>query len=93
MRPSQIPTDSALQMKGRDGKPLVLFENVFPATPSGKIELQSEIAGEALGRCGADAVMARTTAATYPLMLISPASDKRITSTLAASARSRRPGC
>ena len=29
-------------MNGPDGKPLVLFDNVFPATPSGKIELQSE---------------------------------------------------
>src|SRR5204863_243530 len=42
VRPSRIPTERALQMRGADSKPLVLFENVFPATPSGKVELKSE---------------------------------------------------
>jgi anaerobic selenocysteine-containing dehydrogenase len=42
IRPNQIPTRKALQMTGPDGNPLVLFDNVFPATPSGKIELKSE---------------------------------------------------
>ncbi len=42
VRPSRISTTQALQMTGPDGKPMVLFENVFPATPSGKIELVSE---------------------------------------------------
>ncbi len=32
----------ATQMKTTDGKTYVLFENVFPATPSGRIELRSE---------------------------------------------------
>ena len=49
MRPSRIPTDQALQMTGPDGKPLVLFDNVFPATPSGKIELKSEDIGGSAG--------------------------------------------
>src|ERR1700757_3938659 len=33
MRPSEIPTRRALQMAGPDGKPLVLFDNLSPATP------------------------------------------------------------
>jgi anaerobic selenocysteine-containing dehydrogenase len=33
MPPSQIPTDRALPMSGPDGAPLVLYDNVFPATP------------------------------------------------------------
>jgi anaerobic selenocysteine-containing dehydrogenase len=89
VRPSRIPTESALQMKGSDGKPLVLFENVFPATPSGRIELKSEALAK---RWGAAALTPtwRERPATYPLMLISPASDKRISSTLGDLAGSRR---
>jgi anaerobic selenocysteine-containing dehydrogenase len=80
-RASGISTEHALQMKGKDGKPLVLFDNVFPATPSGKIELKSESLAK---RWGAAALMPtwRERPADYPLMLISPASDKRISSTL-----------
>ena len=89
VRPSRIPTESALQMKGPDGKPLVLFENVFPATPSGRIELKSEALAK---RWGAAALKPtwRERRAAYPLMLISPASDKRISSTLGDLAGSRR---
>ena len=81
MRPSEIPTEQALQMTGPDGEPMVLFDNIFPATPSGKIELKSETLAE---RWGAAALLPdwREREATYPLMLISPASDKRISSTL-----------
>src|SRR5262252_5491280 len=42
LRPSEIALDSAFQIKGKDGLPLVLFDNVFPATPSGRIELHSD---------------------------------------------------
>jgi anaerobic selenocysteine-containing dehydrogenase len=89
MRPSQIPTDSALQMTGSDGKPLVLFDNVLPATPSGRIELKSESLAR---RWGAAALMPswHERPGAYPLMLISPASDKRITSTLGDLAASRK---
>src|SRR3954465_161124 len=81
MRPGEIPVDPAFQIKGKDGKPLVLFDNVFPATPSGKIELKSELLAK---RWGEAALMPtwRERPADYPLMLISPASDKRISSTL-----------
>jgi anaerobic selenocysteine-containing dehydrogenase len=81
MRPSQIPTDVALQMTGPDGAPLVLFENIFPATPSAKIELKSETLAQ---RWGAAALLPgwQPREISHPLMLISPASDKRISSTL-----------
>jgi anaerobic selenocysteine-containing dehydrogenase len=87
-RPSRISQEHALQMKAPDGKPMVLFDNVFPATPSGKIELKSEALAK---RWGAAALMPawRERPADYPLMLISPASDKRITSTLGDLAASR----
>jgi anaerobic selenocysteine-containing dehydrogenase len=81
VKPSEIPTSNALQMRGPDGKPMVLFENVRPGTPSGRIELKSEVMVQ---RWGADALLPswRERQGTYPLMLISPASDKRISSTL-----------
>jgi anaerobic selenocysteine-containing dehydrogenase len=78
-------------MAGADGKPLSLFDNVFPATPSGKIELRSAALAE---RWGAAAVLPGWRPLPYPppqagegkerapLMLISPSSDKRISSTL-----------
>ena len=88
-RPSEIPTRRALQMAGPDGKALVLFDNVFPATPSGKIELKSEALAE---RWGAAARLPtwREREAASPLMLISPASDKRISSTLGDLTASRK---
>jgi anaerobic selenocysteine-containing dehydrogenase len=87
IRPSRIPTRQALQMTGLDGNPLVLFENVFPATPSGKIELKSETLAK---RWGAAAVLPswRERQVAYPLALISPSSDKRISSTLGGLAGS-----
>lgn len=89
MRPSRIPTHQALQMTGPDGRPMVLFDNIFPATPSGKIELQSETLAQ---RWGAAALLPdwRERETGYPLMLISPASDKRISSTLGGLAPSDR---
>ena len=36
IQPSRIPTSKALQMTGSDGRPLMLFDNLFPATPSGQ---------------------------------------------------------
>jgi anaerobic selenocysteine-containing dehydrogenase len=88
IRPSEISTRKALQMTGPDGQPPVLFENVFPATPSGKIELKSETLAQ---RWGAGALLPgwRVRQDSYPLMLISPASDKRISSTLGDLASSR----
>ena len=90
LRPSEIPTRRAVQMTGPDGKPLALFDNVFPATSSGKIELRSAALAE---RWGAAALFPgwREPEAPYPLRLISPSSDKRISSTLGDLAASRNP--
>jgi anaerobic selenocysteine-containing dehydrogenase len=81
VRPSRISTGRALPMSAPDGEPMVLFDNIFPATPSGKIELKSETLAK---RWGAAALLPgwRERDRSHPLMLISPASDKRISSTL-----------
>jgi anaerobic selenocysteine-containing dehydrogenase len=90
VRPSRIPTSRAQRMSGADGAPLVLFENMFPATPSGKVELVSDVLAQ---RWGAAARIAgwRGPESTLPLRLISPASDKRISSTLGGLDGSLRP--
>ncbi len=89
VRPSRISTRHALPMPGPDGRPMVLFDNIFPATPSGKIELKSETLA---ARWGAPALLPgwRERDDSHPLMLISPASDRRISSTLGDMGDSRR---
>jgi anaerobic selenocysteine-containing dehydrogenase len=87
VRPSQLPVTAALRMSGPDGAPQILFQNVFPATPSGKIELVSETLAARWGDA-ARVPAWRAPLAPDRLMLISPASDRRISSTfgdLAAS--------
>jgi anaerobic selenocysteine-containing dehydrogenase len=81
IRPSQIAVKEALRMSAADGRPLALFDTVMPATPSGKVELVSDTLAE---RWGSEARLAgyRPRTAKLPLSLISPASDKRISSTL-----------
>ena len=76
-------------MTGPDGKPLVLFDNVFPATPSGKIELKSETLAKRWGAAALLPGWRERERLSHPLMLISPASDKRISSTLGGLAGSR----
>ncbi len=61
-----------------NGEPAVLFKNVFPRTPSGKIELASTYLEEKYGQ---RLPGHRPYETAYPLLLISPASDQRITST------------
>ena len=68
-------------MNGPKGRPLALFDNVLPATPSGKVELVSETLEKRWGP-GARIATYRPRRANHPLALISPASDKRISSTL-----------
>jgi len=77
MRPSELPLDRAVPMRFR-GEEAVLFGNVFPKTPSGKVELAS---GYLEGKYRARLPSFRPVQAGYPLMLISPASDRRISST------------
>jgi anaerobic selenocysteine-containing dehydrogenase len=76
-RTSQIPIDRAIRMEYVREEP-VLFQNVSPRTASGKIELESSTLGTLYG---ATLPGYRPLASAYPLTLISPASDRRITST------------
>src|SRR5204863_8246171 len=89
VRPSAIPTTGAVPMRAAGGAPMVLFETIRPATPSGKIELRSQVLAQ---RWGEDALYPewRQGDAELPLMLISPASDKRISSSLGGLAGSRK---
>jgi anaerobic selenocysteine-containing dehydrogenase len=75
--PSRIPIDRALKMEYGGAEP-VLCDSVWPRTPSGKIELLSETLGQ---RYGASLPSYRSLESSYPLTLITPASDQRITST------------
>ena len=77
VRPSTLPTDRALAMT-IDGEDAVMFGNVFPKTPSGKVELASTYLER---KYGARLPSWRPVESRYPLALISPASDRRITST------------
>jgi anaerobic selenocysteine-containing dehydrogenase len=81
VRPSAISTRQALRMCAADGRPLALYDTHRPATPSGKVELVSDVLA---GRWGPGARLPafRPREASFPLMLISPASDARISSTL-----------
>ena len=87
LRPSEIPTDRALQMEFCGEEP-VLFRNVRPKTPSGRVELSSAILGE---RYGAVLPSFRPLESAFPLTLITPASDQRITSTFGGLASSDAP--
>ncbi|MDE2219315.1 MAG: molybdopterin-dependent oxidoreductase, partial [Gammaproteobacteria bacterium] len=77
LRGSEVPLDQALAMHYQGAEP-VLFRNVFPATPSGRIELQSAALAQ---KYGAALPSFRAVGSRYPLALITPASDQRITST------------
>jgi len=84
--PSRIPTAAPRRMSA-DGEPLVLFQNVFPSTPSGKVELVSDWLGQRWGDAARIADW-RAPGNELPLRLISPASDKRISSTFGGLADS-----
>jgi anaerobic selenocysteine-containing dehydrogenase len=77
LRPSRIPLDRALPMTN-GGEEFVMFKNAFPATASGKVELASPYLEE---KYGARLPVFVPVESRYPLALISPASDRLITST------------
>ena len=77
LRASALPLGGARPMTV-SGEDAVLFKNVFPGTPSGKVELASSYLHE---KYGARLPTYRPFTSRYPLLLISPASDRRITST------------
>ena len=83
--PCRLPTDLALKMTATSSsgnadntEEPILFDNIFPDTPSGKVELYSE----SLKReYNLPLPRYLPIEADFPLQLISPSSDKRITST------------
>jgi anaerobic selenocysteine-containing dehydrogenase len=77
VKPSTLPLDAALSMQFNDSDAM-LFTTTFPKTPSGKIELQSAYLERTYR---APLPTFRPVESSYPLTLISPASDKRTTST------------
>jgi anaerobic selenocysteine-containing dehydrogenase len=77
IRPSTLPLDQPLLM-AFDGADAMLFKTTHPKTPSGKVELKSDYLERAYG---APLPTFRPVESSYPLTLISPASDKRTTST------------
>ena len=84
--PSNLPADRALAMQvGEDDA--VLFLNVFPKTPSEKVELESTYLA---AKYDQPLPGYRPFESRFPLTLLSPASDSRITSTLGGSAASDR---
>jgi anaerobic selenocysteine-containing dehydrogenase len=79
IRPSTLT--EPLRMATPEGRPLALFDTVMPATPSGKVELASDLLAERWGPA-ARLPAFRPAAEDFPLVLISPASDQRVSSTL-----------
>ncbi len=77
VKPHAIATDRALAMT-IGGEEALLFKNVKPKTASGKVELASEYLEK---KYGALLPTFRPYETEYPLVLITPASDDRITST------------
>lgn len=87
VQPSTLPTDRALAMTA-GGEELTLFRNVQPATPSGKAELASSYLEK---KYRARLPDYRPLQSRYPLTLITPASDRRITGTFGGCAASAAP--
>ena len=75
--PSDLPLAQALEMT-LDGEEMLMFGNVSPATPSGKVELESQYLEEKYGQ---PLPAFQPLENGYPLVLITPASDRRISST------------
>lgn len=81
-RPSQLPLDRATPMTAPDGQPFALMVNVAPATPSGRIELQSDWLASRWGELARLPAWRPRAEGAPPLTLVSPASAQRISSTL-----------
>ncbi|HUJ75624.1 MAG TPA: molybdopterin-dependent oxidoreductase [bacterium] len=77
IRPSQLPLERALPMQFAGGDP-VLFQTTWPKTPSGKVELWSP---DLEARCSQGLPRYAPLESRFPLYLVSPSSDQRITST------------
>jgi anaerobic selenocysteine-containing dehydrogenase len=82
VKASEISPRAALRMVGPGGRPFALYDNAFPATPSGKVELASATLAQRWGEAARLPTYRPRDHKKFPLALISPASDKRISSTL-----------
>ena len=76
--PSQMPLETAIELKAVDGAPLVLCKTVAPQTPSGRIELFSQ---DLENRFGCGVPRYAPAPQDMPLVLITPSSDKRTNAT------------
>jgi anaerobic selenocysteine-containing dehydrogenase len=77
VRPSALPVASTLQMEF-GGEPAVLFKTTFPKTASGKVELRSAYLEQKYRQ---PLPTFTPLSETYPLLLVTPSSDFRTTST------------
>jgi anaerobic selenocysteine-containing dehydrogenase len=77
VRPSEIPTDQAISMETGQGA-TVLFGNVFPNTASGRMELKSSILK---GQYNQEMPTYNPLEIKHPFTLITPSSNKMVTST------------
>lgn len=76
-RPSEIPLGLALSME-RGAEETILCGNVWPKTPSGRIELKSAYLRDAFD---AEIPRYQPVESRYPLILVTPSSNRRISST------------
>ena len=77
-RPSQIATDKAIEIKAPSGDALIMCKTIFPATPSGKIELFSQ---DLEDRFGYGVPRYEPVPQDHPFVLITPSSSKRTNAT------------
>ncbi len=87
-RGSRLPLDSALAMVAPGGRPLLMCDNVTPATPSGKVELFSDALQQAWGY---GLPRYDPVPATFALNLISPSSSRRTNTTFGSHHASAGP--
>lgn len=85
VRPSDLPVGEALSMEDA-AEDVISFKNTYPKTPSGKIELSSDYLG---GKYNQKIPIYQPVEATYPLSLVTPSSDKMITSTFGGVAANK----
>lgn len=86
--PSEIATDNALAMNTHEGEPMIMCRTVFPATPSGKIELFSK---DLEDRFGYGLPRFEPIVRTAPFSIISPSSSKRTNATFGGCTESQGP--
>ncbi|MDX1401223.1 MAG: molybdopterin-dependent oxidoreductase [Kiloniellales bacterium] len=86
--PSRIALDAAIEMRSMDGGDLIMCKSVFPATPSGRIELFSQ---DLEDRFGYGVPRYEAVEQNLPLAFITPSSSKRTNATFGGCEASRGP--